>query len=68
MIDVIVRGGGGHDFYCGSKKADSLLYYSRYVPYASGGWESISVIDCGNYYFIYEASDAAPILAGPFDK
>jgi hypothetical protein len=55
-------------FSCGGKQID-LVNYSSYSAGSNyiGGWNSISILDCGSYYFVYESGDAGPKLYGPFD-
>ncbi|MDD5050618.1 MAG: hypothetical protein PHV93_02645 [Candidatus Pacebacteria bacterium] len=55
------------DFYCGGRKANFVDYFSYSAGAGSvGGWNSISVIDCTDYYFVFEYGDAGPKLFGPF--
>jgi len=58
-----------NSFSCGDKQA-SFVNYTSYNAGSNyvGGWNSVSVIDCGNYYFVYESGDAGPKLYGPFDS
>ncbi len=55
-------------FSCGNKPANFIVYssYNAGSNYI-GGWYSTSVIDCGEYYFVYESGDSGPKLYGPFD-
>ena len=56
------------NFYCGDKKAKFEKYYSFTVGgYNVGGWDNIYIVDCENYYFIYEFGDDGSHLFGPFD-
>ena len=54
------------NFYCGGGKA-VFENYSSYNTGAVGGWNSVSVVDCGSYYFVYEYGDSGPKLYGPFN-
>ncbi len=56
------------NFYCGDKKADFIKYSSYKYKNSMGGWGSVSIVDCGEYYFIYEYSDGGPKLFGPFES
>jgi hypothetical protein len=57
-----------YDFYCGGKKAGFKNYSSYSNPVYVGAWNSVSVVDCGDFYFIYEYGDAGPKLFGPFEN
>lgn len=54
-------------FVCGDKEAQ-FIKYSSFNNGSIGGWNNISVVDCLDYYFVYEFSDAGPKLHGPFNK
>lgn len=54
------------NFSCGDKKAE-FIKYSSFNTGAVGGWGSVSVVDCGSYYFIFDYGDAGPKLFGPFE-
>ena len=55
------------NFMCGSTKAD-FSKFSSFNTGATGGWNNISIVDCGDYYFVFEYGDAGPKLFGPFDR
>jgi hypothetical protein len=55
------------NFSCGDKKAE-FIKYSSYNTGAVGGWGSVSIVDCGSYYFVFEYADSGPKLFGPFDQ
>lgn len=55
-----------NNFYCGDKKA-VFENYSSFNTGAVGGWGSVSIVDCGSYYFVYDYGDSGPRLYGPFD-
>ena len=57
------------NFYCGDKKANFIKYskHSSGSNSVGGDWNTISVVDCGTYYFVYEFSDSGPKLYGPFE-
>lgn len=55
------------NFSCGDKKAE-FIKYSSFNTGAVGGWGSVSVVDCGSYYFVFDYGDAGPKLFGPFDQ
>lgn len=55
------------NFTCDNNKAE-FIKYSSYNTGAVGGWGSVSIIDCGSYYFIFEYADSGPKLFGPFDR
>ncbi len=57
-----------NNFACGTSKASVTKYSSHSYPNSVGGWGSISIVDCGEYYFVYDYGDAGPHLFGPFNK
>jgi uncharacterized protein (UPF0333 family) len=66
--NIVVKKIQENSFSCGEKQANFVNYtsYNAGSNYV-GGWNSVSVIDCGIYYFVYENGDAGPKLYGPFD-
>lgn len=56
------------DFYCGDKQAKFSKYYSYYDPKYFGSGSSISIIDCGDYYFVFSYGGNGPHLFGSFKK
>ncbi len=67
-LSLAVKTDRRDNFYCGNKKATFIKYSSYNYPFSVGGWGSLSVIDCGDYYFVYDYGDAGPHLSGPFNK
>ncbi|MDO8571918.1 MAG: hypothetical protein Q7R79_04535 [bacterium] len=62
---------GGKSFFCDGTLATVINYRtktSRDSNAVGGDWEKIDVIDCGDYYWVHEESDAGPKLSGPFDS
>jgi len=66
--NVVIKKIQENKFSCGNKEANFVVYtsYNAGSNYI-GGWYSTSVIDCGDYYFVYESGDSGPKLFGPFD-
>ena len=66
--NIVIKKIQENSFSCGEKQANFVNYtsYNAGSNYV-GGWNSVSVIDCGTYYFVYENGDAGPKLYGPFD-
>jgi len=63
---LTIKTDGNNAFTCDGRAAQFLPYYSRTTPNSLGGWDRISVVDCGANYFIYEFGDGGPHLFGPF--
>ncbi len=52
-------------FYCNGREADLISYKSSNSGQI-GGWGSVSVVDCEDYYWVYIHSDAIPFgISGP---
>ncbi|GEM_PF-2636529 len=59
--------GSENEFSCDGAKA-RVINYTPYTVYNSfGGWDSITIVDCGLYYFVYEHKYAGSELYGPFE-
>lgn len=64
--NIIIEESPQYSFSCGQKRAD-VSKYSSFTTGTMGGWNSLYIVDCGDYYFVYEYGDAGPRLFGPFD-
>lgn len=64
----IKESGAPSNFYCGDKEATFIKYSSYEYKNSIGGWGSVSVVDCGEYYFVYENADSGQKLFGPFER
>ena len=60
----------GYDgnFYCGEVAAQFHKYNSYVNPKSMGAWSSTSIVDCGEYYFVFTYGDNGPHLYGSFEK
>ena len=65
--DIVLKGIEQNKFMCGDKEAQ-FVKYSSFNNGSVGGWNNISVVDCLDYYFVYEFGDAGPKMYGPFSK
>ncbi|MFA5259514.1 MAG: hypothetical protein WC402_05570 [Candidatus Pacearchaeota archaeon] len=57
-------------FNCNNKEVTPVLVYS-YSPSDSnidGGWASLYIVDCDDFYLVYSFADSGPKLYGPFTK
>jgi hypothetical protein len=67
--NIVLKNVPGSGFLCGSIPATSSSYIVHpTLAGVPGSGDSISVVDCGKYYFMYVAGDSPPVLFGPFDK
>ena len=56
------------NFTCGNQKAKIVGYkYNEFLRFIKKG-ERISIVDCGDYYFVLYYNDSDQKLYGPFDK
>lgn len=56
-----------NNFTCADRPV-KLIKYSSYNSGAVGGWDSVSIVDCQDYYFVFKYGDSGPKLFGPFDQ
>ncbi|MDO8667742.1 MAG: hypothetical protein Q7K35_01435 [bacterium] len=65
--NIVIKEIQQYKFLCGNTEAQ-FVNYSSYNNGMLGGWNNIYIVNCFNYYFVYEFGDAGPKLYGPFDK
>ena len=65
-INTSIKNEGDGNFLCGDKKALFAKYYSFSDSRFIGAWNNISIVDCSDYYFVFESGDRGPKLFGPF--
>jgi len=55
-------------YYCNGNEAQEILYETYSMGgYVEGGWYSVNVLDCKDYYWIFYFGDSGPEMYGPYN-
>ena len=55
-------------YYCNGNEAQEILYETYSMGgNVMGGWYSVTILDCKDYYWIFYFGDSGPELYGPYN-
>jgi hypothetical protein len=67
---VITYNTTANTFRCNGGQLNSAIHVASYSPGHGvlGGFYDTYIVDCGNFYLVYNPGDAGPEIYGPFFK